>query len=49
MHSLEEIEINPGIACIIPETYLPDVHERLILYKRIASAEAGRRIERTKG
>ena len=37
--SLEEIEINPGIACIIPETYLPDVHERLILYKRIASAE----------
>ena len=36
--SLEEIEINPGIACIIPETYLPDVHERLILYKRIASA-----------
>jgi len=36
--SLEEVEINPGIACIIPETYLPDVHERLILYKRIASA-----------
>jgi len=36
--SLEEIEINPGIACIIPETFLPDVHERLILYKRIASA-----------
>jgi transcription-repair coupling factor (superfamily II helicase) len=35
----EEIEINPGIACIIPETYLPDVHERLILYKRIASAD----------
>ena len=37
--SMDEIEINPGIACIIPETYLPDVHERLILYKRIASAE----------
>ena len=36
--SLEEVEINPGIPCIIPETYLPDVHERLILYKRIASA-----------
>jgi len=35
--SLEEVEINPGIPCIIPETYLPDVHERLILYKRIAS------------
>ena len=37
--SQEEVEINPGIACIIPESYLPDVHERLILYKRISSAE----------
>ncbi|MDB4038529.1 transcription-repair coupling factor [Candidatus Thioglobus sp.] len=36
---VEEVEINSGIACIIPDTYLPDVHERLILYKRIASAE----------
>ena len=36
---IEEIDINIGIACIIPETYLDDVHERLILYKRIASAE----------
>jgi transcription-repair coupling factor (superfamily II helicase) len=36
---IEEIEINSGIACIIPETYLSDVHERLILYKRIASAK----------
>ena len=35
---VEEVEINSGIACIIPETYLSDVHERLILYKRIASA-----------
>ena len=35
---VEEVEINTGIACIIPETYLSDVHERLILYKRIASA-----------
>ena len=35
---VEEVEINSGIACIIPDTYLPDVHERLILYKRIASA-----------
>ncbi|AXE61514.1 transcription-repair coupling factor [Candidatus Thioglobus sp. NP1] len=35
---VEEVEINTGIACIIPETYLTDVHERLILYKRIASA-----------
>ena len=36
---IKEIDINIGIACIIPETYLDDVHERLILYKRIASAE----------
>ena len=36
---IEEIDINIGITCIIPETYLNDVHERLILYKRIASAE----------
>ena len=36
---IEEIDINIGIACIIPETYLDDVHERLILYKRIASAK----------
>ncbi|MDA9319773.1 helicase-related protein, partial [Candidatus Thioglobus sp.] len=35
---VEEVEVNSGIACIIPDTYLPDVHERLILYKRIASA-----------
>jgi len=36
---IDEIEINSGIACIIPETYLSDIHERLILYKRIASAK----------
>jgi transcription-repair coupling factor (superfamily II helicase) len=35
---VQEVEINSGIACIIPDTYLQDVHERLILYKRIASA-----------
>jgi transcription-repair coupling factor (superfamily II helicase) len=35
---IEEVEIISGIACIIPDTYLTDVHERLILYKRIASA-----------
>lgn len=34
-----EIEIDIGLACIIPETYLGDVHERLILYKRIANAK----------
>jgi len=33
-----EIEIDTGLPCIIPETYLFDVHERLVLYKRIAGA-----------
>ncbi|MBA2593346.1 MAG: transcription-repair coupling factor [Gammaproteobacteria bacterium] len=31
-------EIELHTACLIPEDYLPDVHTRLILYKRIASA-----------
>jgi len=34
-----EIEIDTDLACIIPETYLGDVHERLVLYKRIANAK----------
>ncbi len=32
-------EINLNIPALIPDDYLPDVHTRLILYKRIASAE----------
>ncbi|MBM2829840.1 MAG: transcription-repair coupling factor, partial [Gammaproteobacteria bacterium] len=31
-------EINLHIAALIPEDYMPDVHARLIMYKRIASA-----------
>jgi transcription-repair coupling factor (superfamily II helicase) len=31
-------EINLHIPALLPEDYLPDVHERLILYKRIAGA-----------
>ncbi|WP_020559333.1 transcription-repair coupling factor [Thiofilum flexile] len=31
--------IDLGSPTLIPESYLPDVHSRLILYKRIASAE----------
>jgi len=33
------IEINLSLPALIPEYYLPDVHLRLILYKRISSAE----------
>ncbi|TNF07112.1 MAG: transcription-repair coupling factor [Gammaproteobacteria bacterium] len=36
----EEIEINLNIPALIPEDYLPDVHMRLIMYKRIANAQS---------
>jgi transcription-repair coupling factor (superfamily II helicase) len=32
------VDINLHIAALLPEDYMPDVHLRLILYKRIASA-----------
>jgi len=32
------IEINLRVTALIPEDYLPDVHNRLILYKRISNA-----------
>ncbi len=32
-------EIDLGLPAILPDDYLPDVHTRLITYKRIASAE----------
>lgn len=32
-------EIDLRVAALIPEDYLPDVHARLIMYKRIASAK----------
>ena len=34
----KDVEIGLHLPTLIPEDYLPDVHERLILYKRIASA-----------
>ena len=36
LHHATEIELH--LPALIPEDYLPDVHERLIMYKRIASA-----------
>ncbi len=33
------VEINLRVPALIPDDYLPDVHARLILYKRIASAK----------
>ena len=32
-------EVNLHVAAIIPETYLFDIHERLIMYKRISAAK----------
>jgi transcription-repair coupling factor (superfamily II helicase) len=36
LHHATEIDLH--VPALIPEDYLPDVHERLIMYKRIASA-----------
>ena len=33
-------EVDLGIPALIPDDYLPDVHTRLVMYKRIASAES---------
>ncbi len=35
----EGVEINLRLPALIPEEYLPDVHTRLVLYKRISNAE----------
>ncbi|MBD2859095.1 transcription-repair coupling factor [Spongiibacter sp. KMU-158] len=35
----QQTEVNLRIPALIPEDYLPDVQERLMLYKRIASTE----------
>lgn len=34
------VEIDLHVPVLIPDDYLPDVHSRLIMYKRIASAES---------
>jgi transcription-repair coupling factor (superfamily II helicase) len=34
-------EVELGLPALLPETYVPDVHSRLILYKRLASAPDG--------
>lgn len=35
----DNVEINLNIPALIPDDYLPDVNNRLIMYKRLASAE----------
>jgi len=39
LDSQQFAEIDIQSPTLIPDTYLPDIHERLILYKRIASAK----------
>ena len=41
-------EVDLKIAALIPEDYLPDVHARLIMYKRIASAKNVEEIQELK-
>ena len=41
----KEIEMNLKITALIPEKYLPDVHERLSLYKRLAATINDNEIE----
>lgn len=38
--SMHGTEVNLRIPALIPEDYLPDVHARLVLYKRIASCRS---------
>ncbi|BCN93316.1 transcription-repair-coupling factor [Thiomicrorhabdus immobilis] len=38
LHSSSEVDL--GVTALIPEDYLPDVHTRLVFYKRIASAHS---------
>ena len=41
-------EVDLHIAALIPEDYLPDVHTRLIMYKRIASARSTAELQDTR-
>ncbi len=41
----KSIDINLRIPALIPEEYLPDVHTRLIMYKRLASAKTDEELE----
>ncbi len=40
------VEVDLGIPALIPDDYLPDVHTRLVIYKRIASARDSKALER---
>ena len=37
-------EVDLGVPALLPEDYVPDVHQRLILYKRIANAQTSEKL-----
>ncbi|MFY0663320.1 MAG: transcription-repair coupling factor [Natronospirillum sp.] len=39
LDNVHHVEVNLNVPTLIPDDYIPDVNSRLILYKRIASAE----------
>ena len=39
------VEVNLNIPTLFPEAYLPDVHSRLVFYKRISGAESSTELE----
>ncbi len=39
------IEVDLGVPALIPDDYLPDVHTRLVIYKRIANASSPKELE----
>jgi transcription-repair coupling factor (superfamily II helicase) len=41
-------EIEIGLAALIPEDYMPDVHMRLVHYKRIANCRTGTELDELK-
>lgn len=43
--SEQNTEIDLQISALIPESYIPDVHTRLVLYKRLASADNTKELE----
>ncbi len=38
-------QVDLHVSALIPDAYLPDVHQRLVLYKRIAQAETSRELD----
>jgi transcription-repair coupling factor (superfamily II helicase) len=45
LDSLKNIEIDLHMKAFIPEGYIPDVHTRLVLYKRISKAKSSEQLQ----